>query len=67
MLESQRVTSLGGSGTFSGEKAAALAELGVTRASVGVQSLDDEQLQRCGRKHTAQEAKEAIRACLRMP
>ncbi|CAK9034075.1 Heme chaperone HemW (Oxygen-independent coproporphyrinogen-III oxidase-like protein sll1917), partial [Durusdinium trenchii] len=50
-------------GTFSGEKAAALAELGVTRASVGVQSLDDEQLQRCGRKHTAQEAKEAIRAC----
>eukprot|EP00913_Durusdinium_trenchii_P026537 g24897.t1 len=33
-------------GTFSGEKAAALAELGVTRASVGVQSLDDEQLQR---------------------
>ncbi len=37
-----------------------LAELGVTRISIGVQSFDDATLQRCHRRHTAREALDAI-------
>ena len=47
-------------GTFSKEKARQLASCGVVRASVGIQSLSDEILTRCGRGHTAKEAREAI-------
>ena len=47
-------------GTFSQEKARQLASCGVVRASVGIQSLSDEILTRCGRGHTAKEAREAI-------
>ena len=47
-------------GTFSAEKARHLASCGVVRASVGVQSLDDEILHRCGRGHSATEARKAI-------
>lgn len=35
--------------------------LGMVRASVGVQSLDDDQLRRCGRGHDAAQAVEALR------
>ncbi len=41
-----------------------LAELGVTRLSIGVQSFDDEVLKRCNRRHSAREALAAI-ACAR--
>ena len=36
-------------------------KLGIKRLSIGVQSLDDTLLQRIGRRHTAAEAKEAVR------
>ena len=48
-------------GTFSEETASELASCGVVRASVGIQSLDDEILRRCGRGHTALEATQALR------
>ncbi len=38
----------------------ALATLGVTRLSIGVQALDNEVLRRCNRRHTAQQALEAV-------
>lgn len=41
----------------------ALAELGVNRTSIGVQSFDDAVLKRCGRRHTAAMAAEAVRIC----
>jgi len=47
-------------GTFSGAKAAALAAAGVTRASIGVQALDDRLLAAANRPHTAAEAVEAV-------
>ncbi|OSX80825.1 hypothetical protein BU14_0032s0083 [Porphyra umbilicalis] len=47
-------------GTFSGAKAAALAGAGVTRASIGVQALDDALLGAANRPHTAAEAVEAV-------
>lgn len=39
---------------------ATLAEIGVTRISIGVQSFSDATLQRCNRRHTAQQARDAI-------
>ncbi len=41
-----------------------LAELGVTRVSIGVQSFDEATLQRCNRRHTVAQALEAV-ACAR--
>lgn len=46
--------------SFTDELAAALAEAGVTRVSLGVQSLDDAELHAIGRIHTADEALTAI-------
>ena len=46
--------------SFTDELAAALAEAGVTRISLGVQSLDDVELRAIGRIHTAGEALAAI-------
>jgi oxygen-independent coproporphyrinogen-3 oxidase len=43
-------------GTLDAEKAAAYRALGVNRVSLGVQSLDDALLARCGRRHTGREA-----------
>lgn len=48
-------------GTLSREKLRAMAALGVNRLSLGVQSLEDAQLSRMGRVHTAEEAREAFR------
>ena len=48
-------------GTFTEEKARELVSCGMVRASVGIQSLDDEILQRFGRGHTAGEAVHALR------
>ena len=38
----------------------ALIEMGFNRISIGIQSLDDQQLQALGRKHTAEQAKQAV-------
>jgi oxygen-independent coproporphyrinogen-3 oxidase len=46
------------------ERARALAALGVTRVSVGVQSLDDTVLRRLGRAQSAAEARAGLEACL---
>ena len=44
------------------EKAEAWRKMGINRISMGVQSLDDEQLRLIGRRHTATEAIEAVDA-----
>ena len=46
--------------TVTAELLETLATCGVTRLSIGVQSLDDEVLNFCNRRHTAQEALEAV-------
>ncbi len=43
-------------GTFESEKFAGFAAAGINRLSIGVQSLDDQQLQQLGRVHDAQQA-----------
>lgn len=48
-------------GTITPEKLAAYRAAGVTRASVGVQSFDDEELRSIGRVHDAHAAREAVR------
>lgn len=47
-------------GTLTAEKLAALVELGVNRASIGVQTLTDEVLRQLGRLANAREATEAV-------
>lgn len=47
-------------GTVSPERAALWRDLGIDRASVGVQSLDDSTLKFLGRQHDAQQAREAV-------
>jgi oxygen-independent coproporphyrinogen-3 oxidase len=47
-------------GTLDAEKTKALADLGVNRLSIGVQSLNDKELRFLGRCHTAAEALKAI-------
>lgn len=44
------------------EKARAWREIGINRLSIGIQSFDDDLLQLIGRRHTAAEACEAVRA-----
>jgi len=43
-------------GTFESEKFAGFAAAGINRLSIGIQSLDDQQLQRLGRVHDAKQA-----------
>jgi len=47
-------------GTLDSGKARDLASMGINRLSIGVQSLDDEELRLLGRCHTAEEAMNAI-------
>lgn len=47
--------------SFDREKAAELKDAGVTRISLGVQSLDDGVLKALGRRHDSEQAKEAVR------
>jgi oxygen-independent coproporphyrinogen-3 oxidase len=49
-------------GTLSREKLARYRELGIDRVSLGAQSLEDEDLRRAGRLHTAREVLEDFRA-----
>jgi oxygen-independent coproporphyrinogen-3 oxidase len=48
-------------GTLTPEKLGVYREAGVTRASVGVQSFDDDELRSIGRVHDADEARAAVR------
>ncbi|MCC7536001.1 MAG: radical SAM family heme chaperone HemW [Deltaproteobacteria bacterium] len=50
--------------SIDGERAAALAAVGVNRLSIGVQSLDDGRLLRLGRLHSARGALVAVRAAM---
>jgi oxygen-independent coproporphyrinogen-3 oxidase len=52
-------------GTLSEEKLALLRRAGVTRISLGVQSLDDGVLRRLGRRHSAADVEDAVRAIRR--
>ena len=52
-------------GTVSVERAALWRDLGLDRASVGVQSLDDATLTFLGRQHDAQQAREAVGTLVR--
>lgn len=47
-------------GDVTAEKAAAWRAMGINRLSMGVQSFDDTLLQLIGRRHTAQQAREAV-------
>ena len=47
-------------GDVTKEKAAAWRKMGINRLSMGVQSFDDTLLQLIGRRHTAQQAREAV-------
>lgn len=47
------------------ERARALADVGVNRLSIGVQSLRDERLRHLGRLHDAKGAREAVRSAMR--
>ena len=47
-------------GDVTTEKAAAWRKIGINRLSMGVQSFDDRLLQLIGRRHTAQQAREAV-------
>ena len=49
-------------GDMARERARAMRRSGFNRISIGVQSLDDEELRLLGRRHTAEEAKQAVAA-----
>jgi oxygen-independent coproporphyrinogen-3 oxidase len=51
--------------SLDGDCARAIADAGVNRLSIGVQSLDDERLRFLGRIHTAADARMAVRAAVR--
>lgn len=51
--------------TLNETRLAALCESGINRLSVGVQSFDERELEALGRKHSAEQAKAAIRAAKR--
>src|SRR5262249_37039558 len=48
--------------TVTAERLHAFRQAGITRISFGVQSFDDDQLKRLGRIHSAERAKDAVRA-----
>ena len=54
-------------GTLDKEKAEALAEAGLTRLSIGVQSFDNEVLKTLGRAHDADDARHALGIAQEMP
>lgn len=58
--EQQEITLEVNPGDVTAEKAAAWRAMGINRLSMGVQSFDDTLLQLIGRRHTAQQAREAV-------
>lgn len=58
--EQQEITLEVNPGDVTAEKAAAWRAMGINRLSMGVQSFNDTLLQLIGRRHTAQQAREAI-------
>jgi oxygen-independent coproporphyrinogen-3 oxidase len=66
MSEGAEITVEANPGTLSTERMRNLKSLGVGRISLGVQSLNDIELQELGRIHSAQEARDAIVALLEL-
>lgn len=60
LAEDVEVTAEMDPGTFEKEKILELKSLGVNRASVGIQSLNEDLLRRCGRGHSAEDAVRAL-------
>lgn len=58
--ERQEITLEANPGDITPEKARAWRELGINRLSIGVQSFDDELLQLIGRRHNAEQARQAV-------
>ena len=58
--EKQEITLEANPGDITPEKARAWRELGINRLSIGVQSFDDELLQLIGRRHNAEQARQAV-------
>ncbi|HZO28272.1 MAG TPA: coproporphyrinogen-III oxidase family protein, partial [Chloroflexota bacterium] len=62
LLSAAEVTLEANPGECTAERLTTFREAGVNRLSIGVQSLDDQTLQRLSRRHTADEARAAVRA-----
>ena len=62
LLAGAEITLEANPGECTVERLSAFRAAGVNRLSIGVQSLDDETLDRLSRRHTADEAREAVRA-----
>lgn len=58
--EKQEITLEANPGDITPEKARVWRELGINRLSIGVQSFDDELLQLIGRRHNAEQARQAV-------
>ena len=58
----QEITMEANPGDITLERAQAWRRMGINRLSIGVQSLDDELLQLIGRRHTAEQARQAVAA-----
>lgn len=61
------ITLEGNPGTFEAERFAGFQKAGVTRLSIGVQSLQEQQLKRLGRIHNPQQAREAAELAASLP
>src|SRR5688500_3366684 len=62
LLPGAEITLEANPGECTVERLSAFREAGVNRLSIGVQSLDDETLQKLSRRHTADEARAAVAA-----
>ena len=60
--ERQEITLEANPGDITAEKARAWREMGINRLSIGIQSFNDELLQLIGRRHNAEQARQAVAA-----
>ena len=60
--ERQEITLEANPGDITAEKARAWREMGINRLSIGIQSFQDELLQLIGRRHNAEQARQAVAA-----
>ena len=61
-VERQEITLEANPGDITTEKARAWREMGINRLSIGIQSFQDELLQLIGRRHNAEQARQAVAA-----
>ena len=61
-VERQEITLEANPGDITAEKARAWREMGINRLSIGIQSFQDELLQLIGRRHNAEQARQAVAA-----